>query len=75
MGKHEMFKKPNCMLFYLCNIFYRIVERFSPIRGCWHGWSDHVKTSCIFVWVILYLFVLELLSSTLKLPLTQHIYA
>ena len=53
------------MLFYLYNIFYHIVERFSLIRGYRHGWSNHVKTSCIFVLIIFYLFVLELLSSTL----------
>ena len=34
MRKHEMFEEPNCMLFYLCNIFYLIVKRFSLIRRC-----------------------------------------
>ena len=66
-----MFREPNCMLFYLCNIFYLIVERFSLIRGCTHVWPNHVKTSCIFVEVILYFFVLYLLSSTSKLPLAK----
>ena len=49
IGKHEMFWEPNCMLFYLFNIFYRVVERLSLIRGYRHGWPNHVKTSCIFV--------------------------
>ena len=34
MGKHGMFREPNCMLFYLYNIIYHIMERFSLIRGC-----------------------------------------
>ena len=37
MWKHEMFREPNCMLFYLCIIFYHMVERLSPIRGCRNG--------------------------------------
>ena len=30
----------------LCNILYCIVELFSLIHGCRHGWLNHVKTSC-----------------------------
>ena len=36
-GNKGMFQERNCMLLYLCNIFYHIVERFSLIRGCGHG--------------------------------------
>ena len=73
MGKHEMFWEPNFMLFYLCNIFYRIVERFSFICECKLCWPKHVKTSCIFVWIIfIYLFVLEFILSTSKRPMTQQ---
>ena len=49
MRKHGMFRKPNCMLFYLCNILYHIVERFSLICGCRDGWPNNVKTLWIFV--------------------------
>ena len=31
------------------NFFYCIVERFSFILECRHDWSNHVKTSCIFM--------------------------
>ena len=37
MEKHGMFKELNCMLFYLYNIFYRIVGRSSLISGCRYG--------------------------------------
>ena len=57
--KHGKFREPNYMLFYLCNFFYRIVERFPFICGCRHGWPNQVKISCIFVRFILYLFVFE----------------
>ena len=33
--------------FFICNILYEIVEWFSLIHGCRHGWSNHVKISCI----------------------------
>ena len=64
-----MFQEPNCMLFYLCNILYRIVERLSLLHGCRHGWSNNVTNSCIF---IVYLFVLKVLLSTSKLSLAQQ---
>ena len=34
MVKHEMFGESNCMLFYICNIFYRIMEKCPLIHGC-----------------------------------------
>ena len=37
MGKHEMFRELNCILFYLCYIFLSIVEILSLIRGCKHS--------------------------------------
>ena len=67
-----MFWELICMLFYLCNILYRIMENFSLIRGRRHGWPNHVKTSCIFMWVIIYLFVFEFILSTSKIPLAQQ---
>ena len=30
MGKHKMFWDSNCMVFYLCNIFYHIMEGEKP---------------------------------------------
>ena len=49
IGKHEMFQEPNYMLFYLCKILYRISEKFSLIRECKYDWSNHIKTSYIFI--------------------------
>ena len=37
----------------LCNILYCIVELFSLIRGCRHGWPNHVKTSCTVCVIVL----------------------
>ena len=34
---------------YCSTFVYRIVEMFSLIRGCRHGWLNYVKTSCIFM--------------------------
>ena len=48
-GKTWMFREPNYMLFYLCNILYPIVKKLSLIRRCKNGWSNYVKTSCIFM--------------------------
>ena len=72
MRKYEIFRESNYMLLYLYNILYRIVKRFFLICGCKYGWSYHIKTSYIFVCIIIYLFVLELLSSTSKLPQSQQ---
>ena len=37
----------------LCYILYCIVELFSLIRGCRHGWPNHVKTSCTVCVIVL----------------------
>ena len=42
--------------FILCNILYGIVEIFSLICGCRYGWTNHVKTLCTFVWIVLSLY-------------------
>ena len=73
-GETWEFREPNCMLFYLYNIFYCIVEKLSFIHKCRYGWPNHVKTSCIFVEVIFHSFVPEFLISTLKLMLAQQDY-
>ena len=54
MGKHVMFREPIVVFgSILCNILYCIVESFSLIRGRRHGWSNHVKTSCIVCVIVL----------------------
>ena len=52
----------------LYNIPYGIVETFSLIHGCTHGWSNHVKT---YVWSF-YLCVFELTLFAWQLPLSQQ---
>ena len=37
----------------LYNIPYGIVETFSLIHGCTHGWSNHVKTLCTMCVIVL----------------------
>ena len=37
----------------LYNILYCIMESFSLIRGRRHGWSNHIKTSCIICVIVL----------------------
>ena len=36
-------------------VFYDIVEKFSLIHGYRYDWSNHIKTSYTFVWIILFL--------------------
>ena len=60
------------MLFYLCNIFYPIVKRFSLIRGCKYVWFGQTTLKPrASLCELFYLFVIELILSTLKLPLAQ----
>ena len=35
--ENEMFREPNCMLFYFRNIFYNVMEKFFLIRGYKYG--------------------------------------
>ena len=37
----------------LCNVLYGTTKSFSLIRECRYCWSNHVKTSCIFVSIVL----------------------
>ena len=60
------------MLFYLCNIFYRLVERLSLIRGCRHGWRTTLKHRASLCELFFIFLFLKLLSSTSKLPLAEH---
>ena len=41
--------------YVLCNILYYIVESFSLIRWCRHGWP-HIKTSCTVCVIVLSLY-------------------
>ena len=54
-----------------CNILYGIVEWFPFAYECRHGWPNHVKTLCIFVWIVLSL-CFELTLFALKLLLAQQ---
>ena len=63
-----MFQDRNYMLFYLYNNSYCIVERFSLIRECRHVWPNMLKPRASLC-ELFYLFVLEFISFSLKLPL------
>ena len=39
--------------FIIYNILYCIVESLFLIRGCRHGWSNHVKTPCTVCVIVL----------------------
>ena len=56
----------------ITNYLYDIVEWFSPIHECKYGKLNHVKTSCLCVWIILSL-CSWINMFTLKLLLTQQL--
>ena len=57
-----MFYEPKCMLFYMCNIFYHIVEKLSIFVDI-DMIGKTILKPCTYV--NFYLFILELLSSLL----------
>ena len=57
MRKYEMFWEPIVVSgSILYNILNCIVEWFSIICGCKHGWLNHIKTSCTIYVIVLSLY-------------------